>query len=171
MKCLRVCEIDHEENARMFNVYMRPWVLRASDADSAVVPVLQELGRSHLHAQVSSPFACVAKGGAKSSASARAESTTAQIAAPENSEKRRRLSRKRPPSDVVKDLPTSAKTSTSNKWAKSHADAWQWYINGNVVSETAARFIKNFWSHCSATCMPKGDSSECGSDGESHTET
>ena len=43
----------------------------------------------------------------------------------------------------------------TNNWAGPQISRryWQWYIQGNVVSETSVRFIKNFWSHCVVSCM------------------
>ena len=188
----------------MFNVYMRPWVLRKTDEDPSIVPHLANLSSSHLRTANESSLdktvcsensnaspltetlvaAPAAHGSPEESYAAPAAHVPPQAESEDNAEaqtapnaataeqptKRRRLRGKQPPANDVERKDALAANGNSRTRSRSHAESWQWYIRGNVVSDTSARFIRNMWSHCAATCMREETGDKDESEPESDTE-
>ena len=126
--------ISPDENARMLNVYMRPWVLGEDTQrpDRIVVPHVRLLAASHhMHEQARA----VGRGDSQ-------EETTH----PEPP--RKRLRHKAPP--VV-----GAIVGTTPLLRRSHGESWDWYVHGHVVSHHSQRLITNFLSTCAARFLPR----------------
>ena len=118
--------LSPNENARLLNVYMRPWTLdpATSSVDNVLLSELSTVSRT---AQEQDKAALTDHSGLAQDLKT---STPSAQAAP------------------VPLLPKS-----------SHAESWQRYIKGNVISRTSQRYISNLLAATAARVVEKADSS------------
>ena len=116
---------DLEAASRLYSLYMRPWTLDHEQANSEVPHV------TNLNQIPNKP--CVAGSGGSTLLSDGHEGGATEA----SPSKRRRITSKQCDDTVPPQV-------------RSYAAAWSWYVRGNIVSEHAARLIKQimkFRSH------------------------
>ena len=63
------------------------------------------------------------------------------------------------------------KTCVDKSRRRSYAASWEWYLDGNVVSQTSCRFIRNMLAITVGKTLVKDDDDEDRNDGEDHSDT
>ena len=122
-----------EENSRLLCLYMRPWTLAADD-QAAHNPLLSNLASSHLIVE-----------NATSSEKRRDGALVAHPSSEDATKSDCALGARRVPADGAK---------------PSYAGSWEWYVNGNVVSELNRRFIVNLLGSTTARALDMPDDSD-----------
>ena len=113
---------DLEAASRLYSLYMRPWTLDHEQANSEVLHV------TNLNQIPNKPTT----GSGGSTLLSDAHEGGATEASPS---KRRRITSKQGDDAMPPQV-------------RSYAAAWSWYVRGNIVSEHAARLIKQFMAAC-----------------------
>ena len=135
--------LSPNENARLLNVYMRPWTLNLAEVSEDNV-LLSEM------AQI--PNESKSCDGAK---------TLSEPPSSDSSKKRR----------VEVNTPENEEASVEappTKQCLSHVSTWNWYINGHVVSHTGKRYINNMLAVTAARVVQKADESSDDDEGPKH---
>ena len=121
-----------EESAKLCNIYLRPWTLNKNDAD-IFVPHLLQLAQVPVLGKRLKKKMSAAEYMAKSKLYTSSESHV--------------------------QVPLQAAVGASETCC-SWRNAWQWYVDGHVVSEHACRVITNLLTNTLGKSAPDGESSE-----------
>ena len=133
-----------EAKARLYSVYLRPWTLH-NDAATPEVPHITNL--DDLTACRATSEATAGAAAAHSGGSTLERSTEADA-----EHRRKRLRGKQKPNE-------------SEPSIRSFASAWSWYVRGHIVSEHAARIIKQFMAACCGKASKDADEFDGDDDG------
>ena len=133
-----------EAKARLYSVYLRPWTLHNDTATPEVPHItnLDELTACREMGEATAGAATAHSGGSTLERSMEADAE----------HRRKRLRGKQKPNE-------------SEPSIRSFASAWSWYVRGHIVSEHAARIIKQFMAACCGKASKDADEFDGDDDG------